>query len=129
MTFGCESCYGPDPDLVNAFHRESLRRTHQVVDDSHFIVGVLECPRCRQRFVRIFTEFVDWSGGEDAQYTDTVPVTSAEAERVIARGDPADTGMLGELGRDRRRLSSSWPSRAPMRIYWASGTFHVAEGH
>lgn len=128
--FGCDRCYGDDADAVaRYFSSGGLETDHMVVDDSHFIVSQRRCTACDQTFVSIFTEFVDWSGGDDAQYQDIVPVTPEEADAVLAHGDPADTRFLGSLGAGRRRLAWDWPTGGRQRFGWRSGEFEVQEGH
>ncbi|MGH3586102.1 MAG: hypothetical protein ACRDQ0_07230 [Pseudonocardia sp.] len=128
--FGCDRCYGDDAAAAaKYFYSGGLKMDHMVVDDSHFIVSLRRCTACGQAFVSIFTEFIDWSGGDDAQYRDLVPVTPEEANAVLARGDPADTRFLGSLGAGRRRLAWDWPTGGRQRIGWSSGEFPVEEGH
>jgi hypothetical protein len=128
--FGCARCYGDDAQAVSGyFSGDGLATDHLVVADSHFIVSLRHCCQCGQAFVSVFTEFVDWSGGDDAQYRDIVPVTPAEAAAVLERGDPADLQYLGSLGQGRRRLSTDWPTGGPKRIDWRTGSFSVREGH
>jgi hypothetical protein len=129
MQFGCPQCYGDDAESAAAFHAGGLKTEQVLLDDSHFIVSLRRCVRCGQAFVSIFTEFVDWSGGEDAQYRDVIPVTPAEAETVRAQGEQVDLRFLGSLGDKRRRLCTDWPTGGSKRIRWRTGAFRVQEGH
>jgi hypothetical protein len=127
--FGCPQCYGDDAEAAAAYLQAGgLKTEYALIDDSHFIVSLRRCTQCGQMFVSIFTEFVDWSGGEDAQYRDVVPVTPAEAETVRAQGERVDLRFLGELGEGRRRLSTDWPTGGSKRVRWRTGTFRVQEG-
>ena len=126
--FGCPLCYGEDADIVSANHH-TVRVTDTVIDDSHFIVSLRRCPECGQRFLRIFTEFVDWQGGDDAQYTDVVPVTEDEAKRIVQDGENVSLEYLGDLGTGRRRLQMDWPTGGPRRLGWDTGAFFVRQGH
>jgi hypothetical protein len=128
--FGCARCYGDDAQTVLAYYYErGLESDQRVVDDSHFGVSLRHCRECGQRFVWIFSEFVDWTGGEDAQYSDIVPVTADEAATVAAAGEDVDLRYLGSLGAGRRRLCSDWPTGGDKRIRWGYGVFWVTEGH
>lgn len=77
--FGCAECFAEDAERAG---RWRLQGVCELVDESHFGVAIRQCPACGQRFVTIFTEFVDWVDGDDPQYWDRVPVTQAEAERI-----------------------------------------------
>jgi hypothetical protein len=127
--FGCARCYGDDAEAALAHLRGGgLQMDFRVVDDSHFGVSLGHCSACSQAFLSIFTEFVDWEGGDDAQYWDVVPVTPAEAASIREPDRSQDLRYLGSLGEGRRRLSSDWPTGAPRRISWRFGTFWVEPG-
>jgi hypothetical protein len=126
MDLGCEKCYGEDAETVLAYCIKNLETTHRINDDSHFGVSLRKCPECGQRFVSIFTEFVDWHGGDDAQYFDIVPVTPIEAKYIVATEHLVRD--LGKLGHRRRRVSSDWPTGGSKQISWKRGEFHVEEG-
>jgi len=128
--FGCAYCYGEDAQAVWTYHRNGgLEPQRRIVDDPHFLVSLRHCRRCGQVFVSIFTEFVDWEDGDDAQYSDVVPVTPAEAATVLEQGEQVDLRYLGSLGEGRRRLSSDWPTGGETEIGWRVGTFWVEQGH
>src|ERR671932_749084 len=57
--FGCELCWPADARAAWVA-RGGLTRLEGLVDESHFIVTILACPRCDQRYVSIFTETIDW---------------------------------------------------------------------
>jgi hypothetical protein len=125
--FGCPFCYGEDAEIVSTNHH-ALRLTDGIIADSHFIVSLGRCPECGQRFLRTFTEFVDWEGGDDAQYTDAVPVTEEEAAEIVRQGEDVDLRYLRDVGTGRRRLSTDWPSNQARRTSWRAGIFEVREG-
>jgi hypothetical protein len=127
--FGCAECYGEDAKAALEFTYKHLPITHRLIGDSHYGVSVRVCDSCGQQFVAIFTEFVDWTGGDDAQYFEVVPVTPEEADEVIAAGENVTTRRLGELGEGRKHLSDHWPTGGPQEIFWRSGWFWVREGH
>jgi hypothetical protein len=120
--FGCARCYSDDAHEVMAYvHDGGMPIDRYLVDDSHFIVSLRHCRECGQRFVWIFTEDVDWVGGDDAQYRDIVPVTLEEA----AAAANLDLQYLGSLGAGRRRLWTSWPTGGEQSVGWAEGVFWV----
>jgi hypothetical protein len=127
MTFGCEQCYGEDASAVMEWCIKNLETVRRVVTDSHFGVSVRVCPGCEQRFVAIFTEFVDWAGGDDAQYFDIVPVTPVEVAWIEQAGRSLTT-ELGRLGHGRKHVASDWPTGGSKRVYWKHGVFTVREG-
>jgi hypothetical protein len=127
--FGCAACYGEDADATWHHYHDGLPVTEQLILESHFVVGLRRCAACEQPFVWVFTEYVDWQGGEDPQYRVVVPITPAEAATLAEQGENVDLPALGALGRGRRYLSVDWPSDAPLRAYWGSGAFRPEPGH
>jgi hypothetical protein len=125
--FGCGACYGEDVPDWAGFAR-NLERIVRTVDESHFSVDVLRCRTCGQPWVRVDIELTGFPNGSDAYYTTVVPVTVAEADRVITEGEDPDRAALGALGRDRRQLRYDSPSTGGSRIGWATGTFDVWGG-
>lgn len=128
-TFGCAACYGDDAKAVLAYYQSGgLEIDERLSDDSHFGVTLRHCTRCRQTFLFVFTEFVDWQGGRDDQYTDVVPIRAAEAAEARRRAD--DLQFLGSLGAGRRRLTTTWPRDAEEQtVAWRTGAFTVIAGH
>jgi hypothetical protein len=128
--FGCAHCFGEDPQAALAHSRTGMDLVARLVDGTHFGVSLRRCQQCQQIFVSIFTEFIDWSGGNDDQYADLVPITPQEAQTVQAQGERVDLELLGQLGSGRRRLATSWPRWARSKaINWESGIFLVRPGH
>ncbi|MER7583955.1 hypothetical protein [Kitasatospora sp. NPDC097691] len=124
VEFGCAKCYGGDAQAVWRGQREGFEHETDVVDGSRFAVDVRRCRGCSQQFVWIFTESVDWMGGDDSRHVTVMPLTAAEATG-LATGTlrPLD---LGALGRDRRHLNHDWPTGGPASLHWNSGPFRVA---
>ena len=125
---GCERCH-PDqlpPDFFG--YVRGLDIVESVVQESHFALQVLRCHSCGQLFVKVFTEFIDWDGGDDAQYWTVMPITSDEATRLIAEGEGVDVQWVGSLGRGRRSLISDYPTGAPSRYGWRSGPVPIHRG-
>ncbi len=126
--FGCARCSGDDALTALAFCTTRLNKTHRLVERSHFSISLRRCPECGQSFAAIFTEFVD-RAGEDAQYFEFVPLTTAEVSSLAAQGARVDLAELGALGSVRRRLSSSWPTGGEKEIAWRTDSLSVREGH
>jgi hypothetical protein len=129
--FGCADCYGEDADAAWRHYTGGLTIDRYLVeDDSHFIVQLRRCRSCSQRFLWIFTEFVDWAGGRDAQYRRVVPVAPAEATTLAGRGADLDVPAIGALGEERRHLATDWPSTAGAQtVRWSTGRIPVVPGH
>ena len=120
QTCGCEHCW-PAEARAAWDARAGLRRVRTLIDESHFIVSLLTCPRCAQRFVSIFTETIDWTDGEDPQYWTLLPITAAEADRLVQRAASLDEATLNALGRERRSLRRDSPKDKPPRVFWETG--------
>jgi hypothetical protein len=117
---GCDLCWPADARAAWAA-RDGLTRLKELIDESHFIVAILACPRCDQRYVSIFTEMIDCADGNDPQYWTLMPITEAEAEGLIQRGTSPDEMSLNALGRGRRSLRRDHPKAGPPQVFWGSG--------
>lgn len=126
VSFGCDACYGADAQAAWRHFSDGMRSDPPFVDDSHFIVRIVRCRLCAQAFVRIFTEFIDWAGGDDPQYVTIMPVSDTEA--VALANGTIPVLRAGKLGASRRHLISDWPSETERRLIWATGEFLVSEG-
>ncbi len=122
--FGCERCFQTSAQEAYESWR-SFTEVSLLVDELHFIVRVLMCPHCNQRFVSVFTELIDWSEGDDAQYWSLLPVTVAESEQLIAQGGNVDNRLIETLGRQRRHLRVDYPTRKPKHVHWAAGNLLI----
>lgn len=113
----CRSCAHDD---AAAFWGavKSFKVERELADESHFHATVLLCS-CGDRFVKVFTETIDWVNGEDPQYWTVMPVTAAEAA-ALAPGDGLEAA-LAALGPDRRSLRRDFPSNAEPRLCWGVG--------
>ncbi len=118
--FGCVRCF-----QCAARDAESARRSFieisRLVDESHFMVRILACAHCGQRCVSVFTETIDWSGGDDAQYWSLLPLNEDEAAQLIEQGERVDIRAIESLGRDRRYLQVDFPTGKEKRVLWANG--------
>lgn len=117
---GCAACWPPDADAaVEALLR--LDDEARVVDDSHFIVRVMACAACGQRFVSVMTEMIDWDDGDDPQHRIAIPVTPREAAAVVAGGERGIEASIAAIDRSRPSLVQSWPKGKPKETRWSRG--------
>jgi hypothetical protein len=116
---GCPACI---PQKAPA-HSESLALdpVSRLVDEAHYIVTICACPRCGQEFLRIFTERIDWGGGEDPQRVTVLPITHEEARALISAGEHLHEADLSRMGLERRFLEFDWPSGESMRSRYTTG--------
>jgi hypothetical protein len=122
--FGCSACSGEDAEAAwRHYHAGGLVIDAWLVQESHFVVNLRHCSACGQGFVWVFTESVDWRGGEDPQHRVVLPVTPDEMTALARQGERVDLAALGALGTGRRYLVTDWPSGAPQRVTWGTGTF------
>lgn len=117
--FGCAVCWPADPDAAWAARR-ALSTRAEPVDESHFHVLLLNCPSCRQSYVSVFTETIDWADGDDPQEWTTLPVTADEADRLAAGEAPTEEALCA-LGPGRRSLRRDVPKGRPPRTFWDTG--------
>ena len=121
--FGCAQCWPPAADAAWAAPG-ARTRVAELIDESHFAVSILACPRCSQRFVKIFTESIDWADGDDPQYWTLMPITAAEAADLARQQSSLKEADLNALGRGRRSLRRDCPKGVTQSIYWGTG-IHV----
>jgi hypothetical protein len=71
--FGCDKCW---PDTADAAWeaRIHLESDEFIIDDTHLIVRLLSCAVCRQKYLSIMTETIDWANGDDPQHWVSIPV-------------------------------------------------------
>lgn len=118
--FGCERCWPATPEAAWEARR-GLALEAELIDESHFHVMILACSGCGQRFVSVFTELIDWSGGDDPQYWTLLPLTDREADGLVRKGDAVTEARLNALGPDRRSLRRDYPKAAAPRCIWGTG--------
>ena len=111
MTSGCDICFGEDADAAWN-NRPKLGRVLDIVAESHFSVRILQCNACGQKFVSVFCEEIDWSGGNDPQETLLIPVSEMEIAGLIAAGERGVEEALEKLAPVRRHLVSVFPRTA-----------------
>lgn len=117
--FGCEACW---PAAAGAAWKalEKMPTRANPVDESHFMVKVLQCPACSQSFVTVFTETVDWIDGEDPQYRTAIPLLEEEAVELAAATEGIEKIIRG-LHTARPSLKSDFPKGGDLVKYWSHG--------
>jgi uncharacterized protein YbaR (Trm112 family) len=114
---GCAQCWPATAD--DAWRaRQGLVRAAELIDDFHLHVMLLACPACRQSFLSVFTEIVDWADGMDPQSWMLTPVTATEVAALTARGSELSEAELNMLGCDRRTLWHDHPKGGPATSVW-----------
>jgi hypothetical protein len=121
--FGCEQCFKADAEAM-ARAKNKFNEIARLVDEEHFIIRLLSCPACGQRCVSVFTESIDWSGGDDAQYVSVLPITAEEAELLQKSGENL-TARINAMGCDRRHWRDDSPTGGPRKIQWDSGGLYI----
>ncbi len=118
--FGCRRCWPSSADAAWEA-RSALTHVADVIDESHFHVMILACSDCAQRFLSIFTETVDWMGGDDAQSWKLLPITATEAADLVQQRDALTEARLNALGAGRRCLWRDHPTAEAPRTFWWTG--------
>lgn len=120
-TFGCGRCWGSDADTVWKAKRE-FATVADLIDESHYGVSILACPQCAQRFVFVFTETVDWAGGDDPQASNLMPLSDAEAAELTRQGAAVTEAALAAVGPRRRCVLHRYPADSDERQnFWRTG--------
>lgn len=115
--FGCRECFQATAEAAWDA-RSKFTFVSELIDESHFHVVMLSCPRCGQHCVSVFTETIDWVDSEDPQYWSVLPLTLAESEALRAEPTPS---RLESLGAGRCCLKFDSPKEGPRRVYWSRG--------
>lgn len=119
--YGCERCWPREPAAAWKA-RQSLAKSAELVDESHYRVIILSCPHCRQAFLSVFTETMDWSGGEDSMYWTVVPVSTGEVAALRDLTGALRDADLEAIARDRRSLLRDFPKDASEpTVCWGAG--------
>jgi hypothetical protein len=123
VEIGCERCYGPD--AAAAWEAIQANRGQSLVEESHFGIHLNACD-CGQVFAVVFTERIDWQGGDDPQDWGALPLKAAEMPALVA-ASPSELGrMLTTLGAQRRFLVRCFPADADKpAVWWRDGHFVI----
>jgi len=94
------------PELVNESKASRFERLETYVDESHHWRYLLKCRECGQRYFFEFYEEIDWSGGNDPQYSTYIPVDSDSEIETLKQTSPFGLLQFGP------RLQKDWPKDA-----------------
>lgn len=120
--FGCSQCFGEDADL--AWTASRTVRLDALVEESHFSLRLTACA-CGQRFLTVFTERIDWRGGEDDQTWLSVPVSEPECEQLEQASEDARPALLSALASGRRFITRSFPTGGSLNTTWQTSGFFI----
>lgn len=112
---GCALCLADDAE--RAWSASRTTRLGALVEESHFSVQLTACS-CGQRFVTVFTERIDWSGGEDDQTWVSAPVDEEEARQLEACAVNDCPALVVKLAGDRRFLVRFFPTGGTLGCHW-----------
>ena len=102
--------------------RNAIRKARpivELVDESHFMVSIRQCVLCRQHFLTMFCERIDWADGDDPQSWLAVPVSEHEMRRLQAADIAADeNAILTVIANERRFLYHDMPKGAVDSLMW-----------
>ena len=118
-SFGCQHCWPPAADEAETARR-SLTKVADLVAESHFSIRVFVCDACSQHFLSVFTETVDWDGGEDPMYWTTVPLRLNEWAALQLVGSSPEA-FIRSFDPNRRCLKYDFPKGQPASNYWGHG--------
>lgn len=118
---GCARCFGEDAAAVWA-NRRRLEGVAVIVDERRYFVRIAACRECGQRFAMLFAERIDWEDGNDPEDWLQIPVTSDEAEALIAGGEEGVQRTLRSLEPARRYHVRFYPSDGDgSGVVWRTG--------
>ncbi len=117
--FGCDKCWPLDANAAWAACR-SMPTASEIISESHFSVRLRICASCGQGFLTVFTETIDWSGGEDPQFWTVIPVTAEQAGMLSGAPDEIEMA-IGSVPQNRRSLCHDFPRDGEPRSFWSTG--------
>lgn len=123
--FGCKRCWPPSAGAAWKA-RGALTHVAELIDESHFHVMILACPRCTQRFVSVFTETVDWADGDDPHVQNTACPTAAGFPPGFRF--PISGTSAGTVARSQARRRRCGRCVRPSRFSPGSGSVRSASG-
>ncbi|MBX7131300.1 MAG: hypothetical protein K1X67_01345 [Fimbriimonadaceae bacterium] len=95
-----------------------------LIDESHLIVSIQQCLLCGQGFLSIFTEQIDWQGGDDSQARVLVSIDADEVRRLVDMPDVTEEALLNP-GMTRPMLWWIHPSGQEARVMWKEGPLTI----
>jgi len=90
---------------------------------SHFDISLRRC-RCGADWLAVFTELIDFGGGDDSQAWTLVPLTVAAASRLRAVRPVTEGDLVACLGQV-RHIMRVWPRGGTLGVSWAEGPLIV----
>jgi hypothetical protein len=121
---GCEECAGDDAAAAWEVIRGGRDRM-TLIAESHHDVWITRCARCPQQFVVVFTERIDWAGGNDPQDWYAVPIATAEASELARVGAQISNREIERLATNRRYLWRSFPPAGVLATVWCEGALWI----
>jgi hypothetical protein len=112
------ACVPIEPEMAARFFA-NLPIESWVSDDSHFIVSVRRC-RCGKRYLQVFYELIDWSGGDDSQARTIFALGFGESTSW-ERNDPAVEQSIRSLPARRQLVWSRARGDASGPPWWMTG--------
>lgn len=117
--YGCDKCWSSEASKAwNAV--TSIPIEDYLIDESHYIVSIRNCPSCSQRYLQVTTETIDWNDGEDPIFRTIIPIDDEERASLIANSPPK-TSVLEAISPGRRSLKYAWQKGEAPSTYWGAG--------
>jgi hypothetical protein len=118
---GCPECW-PESAEAACEARKSSTPVRVIADDSHYRVVIEACAKCRQKFVYVMTELIDWADGEDPVCRQRSAITDAEATSLQKLDDIAAEDFVFQMCSDGRQCAvEDWPKGRDRMHFWAEG--------
>lgn len=99
--------------------------TGTLIDESHFIVRVMRCGVCGRAWLSVFTEAIDWTGGDDSQRWMYTPLGEEEVgaiRELSERAGGVSEADLMKFGTAARTLVRDWPSGQEETVEWKASS-------
>jgi hypothetical protein len=121
----CPSCHDPDPRRAWERSRR-LAVEARLVEESHFSVRLVRCAACGQAYANVFSERIDWAGGNDPQDWLVLPLDAEEARAIAGTAEDAVERALNAL--PPRPFLLRWFARdgETPELAWREGPIWVA---
>ena len=101
---GCDKCWSSEASKAWKAVT-SIPIEEYLIDESHYIVSIRNCPSCSQRYLQVTTETVDWKDGEDPIFRTIIPIDDEERASLTANSPPK-TSVLEAIGPGRPHSST-----------------------
>jgi hypothetical protein len=107
------------PEAAWDAHR-GLEHARSFVEESHFGVSIRACRDCGQRYLHVFSERIDFAGGNDPQAWKVMAVAPDEEAALAALDPDSVEGAVLRLS-PRRCLDVYHPSDGEKILRWTEG--------